>query len=60
MMTATPLVQEPRPTLVGERVNSQGSRRVEEMPLCDDYDGLATVAEDQVEAARTLLDLWVR
>ncbi len=24
MMTATPLVQEPRPTLVGERVNSQG------------------------------------
>src|SRR5680860_799712 len=27
MMTATPLVQEPRPTLVGERVNSQGSRR---------------------------------
>src|SRR3954467_6356153 len=25
MMTATPLVQEPRPTLVGERVNSQGS-----------------------------------
>src|SRR5829696_4736533 len=26
MMTATPLMQEPRPTLVGERVNSQGSR----------------------------------
>src|SRR4051795_983424 len=25
MMTSTPLVQEPRPTLVGERVNSQGS-----------------------------------
>src|SRR5579859_3520728 len=25
MMTATPLVQDPRPTLVGERVNSQGS-----------------------------------
>src|SRR5256885_6427132 len=24
MMTSTPLVQEPRPTLVGERVNSQG------------------------------------
>src|SRR5437763_7096966 len=27
MMTATPLVQDPRPTLVGERVNSQGPRK---------------------------------
>src|SRR5690242_3017429 len=27
MMTATPLAQEPAPTLVGERVNSQGSRK---------------------------------
>src|SRR5205085_526493 len=30
MMTATPLVQDPRPSLVGERVNSQGSRRAKE------------------------------
>src|SRR5690348_4090856 len=27
MIAAAPLVQEPRPTLVGERVNSQGSRK---------------------------------
>src|SRR3954453_3029284 len=27
MIPATPLVQEPRPTMVGERVNSQGSRK---------------------------------
>src|SRR5436189_134789 len=27
MMTSTPLAQDPRPTLVGERVNSQGSRK---------------------------------
>ncbi len=40
MMTATPLVQEPRPTLVGERVNSQGSRAAKELLLADDYDGL--------------------
>src|SRR3954452_12700069 len=39
MMTATPLVQEPRPTLVGERVNSQGSRKAKELLLADDYDG---------------------
>src|SRR5215218_91188 len=48
MMTATPLVQEPRPTLVGERVNSQGSRRAKELLLADDYDGILQIAEDQV------------
>src|SRR5215210_1752292 len=47
MMTATPLVQEPRPTLVGERVNSQGSRAAKEMLLSDDYDGILRVAGDQ-------------
>jgi len=59
MMTATPLVQEPRPTLVGERVNSQGSRKAKEMLLADDYDGLVTVAEDQVEGGAHVLDLCV-
>src|SRR6185312_16403688 len=48
MIAATPLVQAPRPTLVGERVNSQGSRKAKEMLLSDDYDGLLIVAEDQV------------
>ena len=52
MMTATPLVQEPRPTLVGERVNSQGSRKAKELLLADDYDGLVQVAEDQVDRRR--------
>ncbi len=52
MMTSTPLVQEPRPTLVGERVNSQGSRRAKELLLADDYDGLVQVAEDQVDRRR--------
>src|SRR5207344_1113634 len=49
MMTAYDLVQEPRPTIVGERVNSQGSRKAKEMLLADDYDGLVQIAEDQVE-----------
>src|SRR4051812_28219945 len=30
MIAAAPLVQEPRPTIVGERVNSQGSRKAKE------------------------------
>jgi 5-methyltetrahydrofolate--homocysteine methyltransferase len=59
MMTSTPLVQEPRPTLVGERVNSQGSRRAKELLLADDYDGIVGVAEDQVEGGAHVLDLCV-
>src|SRR3954449_12212351 len=59
MMTATPLVQDPRPTLVGERVNSQGSRKAKELLLADDYDGLVQVAEDQVEGGAHVLDVCV-
>jgi 5-methyltetrahydrofolate--homocysteine methyltransferase len=59
MMTSTPLVQEPRPTLVGERVNSQGSRKAKELLLADDYDGLVQVAEDQVEGGAHVLDACV-
>jgi 5-methyltetrahydrofolate--homocysteine methyltransferase len=59
MMTSTPLVQEPRPTLVGERVNSQGSRAAKELLLADDYDGLVQVAEDQVTGGAHVLDVCV-
>src|SRR4051794_10052167 len=59
MMTATPLVQEPAPAMVGERVNSQGSRRAKELLLADDYDSLAAVAEDQVEGGAHVLDVCV-
>src|SRR5881275_1042723 len=59
MMTSTPLVQDPRPTLVGERVNSQGSRRAKELLLAEDYDGLIQVAEDQVEGGAHVLDVCV-
>src|ERR1700749_3985334 len=59
MMTSTPLVQEPRPTLVGERVNSQGSRKAKELLLADDYDGLVQVDEDQVEGGAHVLDVCV-
>ncbi len=59
MMTATPLIQDPSPTLVGERVNSQGSRKAKEMLLADDYDGIVQIAEDQVEGGAHVLDLCV-
>ena len=59
MIGATDLVQEPAPTLVGERVNSQGSRAAKEMLLADDYDGFVQVAENQVEGGAHVLDLCV-
>src|ERR687897_584794 len=59
MMTAIPLAQDPAPTLVGERVNSQGSRKAKEMLLADDYDGLVQVAEDQVTGGAHVLDVCV-
>jgi 5-methyltetrahydrofolate--homocysteine methyltransferase len=59
MIGATPLVQDPRPTIVGERVNSQGSRRAKKMLLEDDYDGLLQIAEGQVEGGAHVLDLCV-
>jgi 5-methyltetrahydrofolate--homocysteine methyltransferase len=59
MIAATPLVQEPAPTMVGERVNSQGSRKAKELLLADDYDGLVQIAEDQVTGGAHVLDLCV-
>ncbi|MFT4049782.1 MAG: homocysteine S-methyltransferase family protein [Solirubrobacterales bacterium] len=59
MIAATPLVQEPTPSIVGERVNSQGSRAAKEMLLADDYDGLVGVAENQVNFGAHVLDLCV-
>jgi 5-methyltetrahydrofolate--homocysteine methyltransferase len=59
MIASAPLVQDPRPTLVGERVNSQGSRKAKELLLADDYDGLVQVAEDQVEGGAHVLDVCV-
>jgi 5-methyltetrahydrofolate--homocysteine methyltransferase len=59
MIAATPLVQDPSPTIVGERVNSQGSRKAKELLLADDYDGIVQVAEDQVEGGAHVLDLCV-
>ncbi|HEX5308403.1 MAG TPA: homocysteine S-methyltransferase family protein [Solirubrobacteraceae bacterium] len=59
MIAATTLVQEPRPTMVGERVNSQGSRRAKQLLLADDYDGLVQIAEDQVTGGAHVLDLCV-
>jgi 5-methyltetrahydrofolate--homocysteine methyltransferase len=54
---AVPLDQEPRPLIVGERLNAQGSRKVKELLVADDYEGLLLIARGQVEAGAHVLDV---
>jgi 5-methyltetrahydrofolate--homocysteine methyltransferase len=56
---ATDLKQIPAPTLIGERVNTQGSRKIKRLLLEDDYDGILQVAREQVEGGAHLLDVCV-
>ncbi|NUQ92105.1 MAG: dihydropteroate synthase [Gemmatimonadaceae bacterium] len=58
-MRATSLHQDPAPLLVGERVNSQGSRKMKRLLLADDYEGILEVARDQVDAGAHVLDVCV-
>ena len=56
---ATELVQMPAPTMIGERVNAQGSRRVKRLLLADDYEGILEVAREQAERGAHVIDVCV-
>ncbi|HEY4442560.1 MAG TPA: methionine synthase [Candidatus Elarobacter sp.] len=56
-MTAVALKQEGTVLLIGERVNSQGSRKIKRLLLADDYDEITLVARAQVEGGAHLLDV---
>jgi 5-methyltetrahydrofolate--homocysteine methyltransferase len=58
-MRAITLHQDPPPLLVGERVNSQGSRKVKRLLLADDYEGILEVAREQAESGAHVLDVCV-
>ncbi len=58
-MRATTVRQEPAPLLVGERVNSQGSRKVKRLLLADDYEGILEVAREQQDSGAHVLDVCV-
>ncbi len=58
-MTATRMVQDPGPTLIGERVNSQGSRVVKSLLLEEDYDSIVEIAVGQVNRGAHMLDVAV-
>jgi 5-methyltetrahydrofolate--homocysteine methyltransferase len=56
-ITAVSLEQQPRPLIVGERINSQGSRKVKRLLLEDRYDDIVLLAREQVEGGAHLLDV---
>lgn len=56
---AAALRQEGTLTLIGERVNTLGSRKVKRLLLSDNYDGVVEVAREQVDNGAHLLDVCV-
>jgi len=56
---AVPMRQEPRPLLIGERINTQGSRKAKRLLLAEDYDAIVELARDQVDSGAHVLDLCV-
>jgi len=58
-MRAITLHQDPPPLLIGERLNAQGSRKVKQLLLADDYEGLLDVAREQAESGAHVLDVCV-
>ena len=58
-LKAVDLKQVPAPLIIGERINTQGSRKAKKMVLEDDYDGLVDLARVQVEDGAHCLDVCV-
>ena len=58
-MRAIDFDQNPKPLLIGERVNAQGSRKVKRLLLAEDYEGISDVAREQVDSGAHVLDVCV-
>ena len=58
-LKAVDLRQDPRPLLIGERINTQGSRKAKELVLANNFDGLTDLARNQVEDGAHCLDVSV-
>lgn len=58
-LNAVDLRQDPPPLIIGERLNTQGSRKAKEMVLNNDFDGLVNLARTQVEDGAHCLDVCV-
>ena len=58
-LKAVDLKQIPAPLIIGERINTQGSRKAKKLVLEDDFDGLVDLGRIQVEDGAHCLDVCV-
>ena len=58
-LKAVDLKQIPAPLIIGERINTQGSRKAKKLVLADDFDGLVNLARAQSEDGAHCLDVCV-
>ena len=56
---AVSMVQTPPPFLVGERLNTQGSRKFKRLIMAEDFDGVVEMARGQVDSGAHGLDICV-
>ncbi len=56
---AVPMLQEPKPFLIGERLNTQGSQKFKQLILAGDFDGILSMARQQIESGAHALDVCV-
>ena len=58
-LKAVDLKQIPAPLIIGEQLNTQGSRKAKKLVLADDFDGLVDLARNQAEDGAHCLDVCV-
>jgi 5-methyltetrahydrofolate--homocysteine methyltransferase len=58
-MQAMSMQQEPSPFLIGERLNTQGSQMFKKLVLEEDFEGILSIARQQVERGAHGLDVCV-
>ncbi len=57
LYTSVPMFQDPPPVLVGERTNSNGSKKFRDLLAEDNYDALVDIGRHQLEQGAHLLDV---
>jgi 5-methyltetrahydrofolate--homocysteine methyltransferase len=58
-LRAVAMHQEPKPLLIGERINTQGSRKAKQMMLDEDFDAILELGREQIARGAHALDVCV-
>ena len=58
-LKAVDLIQFPPPLIIGERLNTQGSKKAKRLVLSDDFDGLVDLGREQVNDGAHCIDVCV-